>query len=1020
VAAELEFCLLGALVVRSGPAVLAPVGKQRIVLAALLLNAGRSVSVDELIEVLWADSPPPSARVAAQNYVMRLRNALGNPGRSRIITQPHGYLIRVEAGELDVSRFETLLGAARAAARDGRWDQAATHARAALGLWRGEPLADVNSEVLAAREVPRLVELRLQALEVRIDSDLHLGRQAEALAELRQLVARYPLREHLHGLLMLALYRDDRQAEALAAYREARRVLVEELGAEPGIGLRELHQRMLVGDTALAVTDPVPPATGPAVPRELPAGIAHFTGRTSELAALNGLLDTAGDQMPGTVVSSAIGGTAGVGKTALAVQWAHQSAGRFPDGQLYVDLRGYAPGEPVTPADALAGFLHSLGVAGQDIPAEEADRAARYRSLLAGRRMLVVLDNAGSAEQVRPLLPGDPACVVVVTSRDALAGLVARDGARRLDLDLLPLEDAVSLLRALIGARVDADPAAAALLAAQCCRLPLALRVAAELVIARAEASVAGLVHELADQRRRLDLLDAGGDTGTAVRAVFSWSYRSLAADAARALRLAGLHPGPDLDRYGVAALADTDLEQAGRLLGVLARAHLIQQAGPGRWSMHDLLRAYALDRAAAEDEEAERQRALTRLFEYYLGTAAAAMDTLFPAEADRRPRIPAPASPAPPVAEPAAARAWLDAERATLVDVAAYTTARGWPGHTTRLAATVFRYLEAGGYYREISAIQGQACRAARDVGDQTAEARALSELSVVDLRQGRYRHAAEKLMHALTVCRRVGDRPHEARALGNLGIAEFLQGQYPRATGHYQQALAVYYETGDRAGACRALNNLGLVELRQGRYEQARDHLGQALALCRQTGNQAGEANALSNLGLTDLRLGRLQQARDHLGEAVALCRETGNRASEAYALSNLGLTDLRLGRLQRAHDHLGQALALCRQTGDQSSEAEVLNGLGEVCLAAGRSGQATEEHAAALGLASQLGDKYEQARAHNGLAHSHHADDDPRQAHHHWKEALALYTELGTPEADQVRVQLTKAAADKPRQP
>jgi DNA-binding SARP family transcriptional activator len=562
-----DFGLLGPQAVRRGGVKIpVPPGKQRVVLAALLLNANRPVPLDELAEALWGTSPPVSARATMQNYVMRLRKALGG---NRITTQPGGYQISVDPGELDLSRFETLLATARAAARDGSWDASAREAEAALALWRSEPLAGVESEYLAVRELPRLAELRLQALETRIDAELHLGRQSEVVSDLQQLASVHPLREHLHALLMLALYRDGRQGEALAAFQRARQVLVDELGTEPGSELRELHQRILAADPTLDVPAPGRPTAGapaPALPRELPAGIRHFTGRGGELKELTGLLDQTTEQSP-TVVISAIGGTAGVGKTALAVQWAHQVAGRFPDGQLYVNLRGYDPGQPLTAADALAGFLRALGVAGPDIPAEEDERAARYRSLLAAKRILVVLDNAGSVEQVRPLLPGSPGSVVLVTSRDALSGLVARDGAHRLDLDLLPLPDAVNLLRALIGDRVDDDPQAAAALAEWCARLPLALRVAAELAVTRPQVSLGGLAAELADQQRRLDLLEAGGDPRTAVRAVFSWSYRHLGPEAARAFRLAGLHPGPDFDPAAAAALTSTTVGQARHLI---------------------------------------------------------------------------------------------------------------------------------------------------------------------------------------------------------------------------------------------------------------------------------------------------------------------------------------------------------------------------------------------------------------------------------------------------------------------
>jgi DNA-binding SARP family transcriptional activator/Tfp pilus assembly protein PilF len=1019
----MEFCLLGPLAVRVGGALIqVQPGKQRAVLAVLLLNANQVVPVDELAETLWG-SAPPSARVTVRNYVKRLRHALGDAERARISTQPRGYLISVDAGELDVTRFEALLGTARAAARDGSWDAAAGQARAALALWRGEPLADVESEVLALREVPRLAEMRLEAMETRVDADLHLGRHAEVIGELRQLVAASPLRERLHALLMLALYRDSRQAEALAAYRQARQVLVEELGAEPGARLRELHLRMLTGDHALSGLDPAPLACGapvPVVPRELPAAVGYFVGRERELMALTGLLDQTGDELPGTVVISAIGGTAGVGKTALAVHWAHLVAERFPDGQLYVNLRGYDPGQPMPAADALSAFLRALGVPGQDIPAEPDERASRYRSLLAGRRILVVLDNASEVEQVRLLLPGASACVALVTSRDSLPGLVARDGAHRLDLDLLPPEEAVGLLRALIGERVNADPDAATALAFQCCRLPLALRVAAELAVARPAIPLAGLAGELTDQQRRLDLLDVSGDPRTAVRAVFSWSCRHLDARAARAFRLLGLHPGPDLDPYAAAALTGTTVERAGHMLDQLARAHLIHTAGPGRYGMHDLLRAYARELAAAEDGEKERRPALTRLFDHYLHTAAAAMDTLVPAERHRRPRIPPPTTPAPPVTDPAAAREWLEAERASLAAAAGHTADHGWPGHTTRLAATLYRYLDVGGHCPEAITIYTCARRAARDTGDSAAEADALASLSAVDWRQGRCQQAAGHLQQALALHRETGDRAGEARVLANLGIIYFEQGRYQQAADHDHQALALFRETGDRAGEAHALHNLGNVGLRQGRYQPAVGHLQHALTLFRETGYRAGEAYALGTLGEVRLLQGRYQPAAGHLQQALTLFRETGDRAGEAYALGILGAVDLRLSRYQPAAGHLQQALALHRETGYRAGQAQALNGLGDVFLATGQPGDARAQHTTALALTTQIGDKYEQARAHDGLAHTYHATGRRDEAHHHWQRALTLYTDLGVPEADQVRSQLTTTANDGHREP
>jgi transcriptional regulator with XRE-family HTH domain len=445
------------------------------------------------------------------------------------------------------------------------------------------------------------------------------------------------------------------------------------------------------GETAPGTADEAPASAGPAaprlVPRELPGDVAAFTGRAGELADLDACLTavTGPDGAPGPVVISAVSGTAGAGKTALAVHWAHRVAERFPDGQLYVNLRGFDPEQPVTATEALAGFLGALGATGPEIPLEETARAARYRSLLTNRRLLVVLDNAATEEQVRPLLPGSPSVMVLVTSRAALPGLVARDGARRFDLDLLPAGDAVALLRALIGDRVDAEPAATHALAQLCARLPLALRVAAELAAERPGMPLTDLVAELADERDRLQLLDAGGDPRGAVASVLSWSYRHLPADTARMFRLAGLHPAQDWDRYAAAALTAATLGQASQLLGALARTHLIQPAGPGRYGMHDLLRAYARELAAGHDGEDGQHAALTRLFDHYLHTAATAMDTLHPADRHSRPRIPESAIPVPPLTSPAEARGWLDAERAILVAVTAHTGRHGWPAHAAR-----------------------------------------------------------------------------------------------------------------------------------------------------------------------------------------------------------------------------------------------------------------------------------------------------------------------------------------------
>jgi len=684
------------------------------VLALLALHPGEVVSTGRLVGAVWGETPPPAAVNAVQSHVSHLRQILGS--KTVIRSRPPGYLLDLGTEGTDVELAERLVGDGT-----GPADQAhrRSQLRAALALWRGRPLADLADLPGLAwveEHVERLRRLWLQATRALVETRLALGEHTALVPQLHRLVHDHPLDEQLHGQLIIALYRAGRQADALAAYQRLRRTLHDELGIDPSHPLRDLVTAVLRQDpaldpppptgTLLLGRPPAPPAPPPAPPAQLPAAVPAFTGRGRELAALDAVLDSAVDAgpdpaTPAEVVVAVVSGTAGVGKTALAVQWAHRVAARFPDGQLYVNLRGSDPDQPVASADALAGFLAGLGVAGRDVPLDPAQRAARYRSEIAGRRMLVVLDNAGSVEQIRPLLPGTPTAMVLVTSRDSLAGLVALHGARRLELGQLPAIDALALLRQLVGARVDAEPAAAAELAGQCARLPLALRVAAELATARPGAPLAELAGELADQQRRLDLLDGGGDPRAGVRAVFSWSVRHLPPDAAGMFRLLGLHPGRDFDPHAAAALADCGLEAARRTLDRLARAHLVHPAGTGRYGMHDLLHAYACDLAATEDSAAERRLALGRLLHYYIATATAAMDRLHPLERHRWPRIPPPGTPTPDLASPDTARAWLDGEQPTLVAVAAHAAAHGLSGYALRLSTILFRYLD-GGYHTD------------------------------------------------------------------------------------------------------------------------------------------------------------------------------------------------------------------------------------------------------------------------------------------------------------------------------
>jgi tetratricopeptide (TPR) repeat protein len=742
------------------------------------------------------------------------------------------------------------------------------------------------------------------------------------------------------------------------------------------------------------------------VPRELPPAVACFTGRDAELAALTGLLAAPPEDQSPAMVISAIGGTAGVGKTALAVQWAHLVAERFPDGQLYVNLRGYDPDESVSVADALAGFLRALGVAGHEIPAETEGRARLYRSMLAGRRTLVLLDNARDADQVRPLLPGDPGCVAVVTSRDTLSGLVARDGARRLDLDVLPLADAVGLLRSLIGGRVDQDLGAAAALADLCARLPLALRIVAELAAARPSAALAVLGAELAESR--LDLLDAG-EVRAEMRAVFSWSLQQLADDATKAFALLGLHPGGDLDIYAAAALTDASTGQARRMLSLLHRASLVQEFGPGRYGMHDLLRAYAREQATGRDTDGQCHQALTRLFDYYLSAAGAAMDVFYPAHADQRPEIPQAAAVVPAMPGEADARAWLDAERANLAVTVVHCANYGWPRHAADLAHTLFHYLMTGSHLSEAHTIYGHALQAARRSGDLAAEADALNGLGSISIMTGHFRDAADHYRAALERYRQCGDRLRQAKVLHNLGMTEQSLENHESAVGYYSEAIAGYDHAGDGLGAARALADLAEVETSIGSYDQAAEHLNRALPVLRDVNDQVREAEALAGLGELNLRQGELTLAAGFFEQALAIFRRMDSPRGVAGGLLNLGRLRLRQGECLQAISDLQQALALFRDTGYQHGEIMTLRSLAEALQQDGQPAAASAQLTAALQLATETGNTYQLASIHRDLGETHHCAGQHGLARDHWQQALALYNQLGAPEAGQLQSRL-----------
>jgi DNA-binding SARP family transcriptional activator len=713
----LEVGLLGPLRVSvAGRPVELPAGRLPALLAVLALAAGRPVSVDRLATAVWGEDLSVDARANVQSNVRRLRRLLG---AELVATRGGGYALEVEPDRVDALRFVRLLDLAAAAP-----DRATQRDRLveALGLWRGTPFDGVRSDWLEQTQAPWLQERYLAGLERRIDLDLADGSAVDLAAELGELTGRHPLRESLWVRLLVALTRAGRPAEALERYEAIRTRLAEELGTDPGPELRQAHADLLAGRPPAAASSA--PQAHQVVPRQLPADTDAFTGREAALKALDGLLADPDAPAPRPLAIAAIAGTAGIGKTALAVHWAHRVADRFPDGHLYVNLRGFDPsGSPMEPAEAIRGFLDALQVPAPQVPVGLDAQAGLYRSLLAGRRMLVLLDNARDADQVVPLLPGAPGCLVLVTSRDQLAGLVAA-GAQPLALDLLGRDEAVRLLARRLGHdRVTAEPDATGELVGRCAGLPLALAIVAARAATHPEFPLAALAGQLREARDGLDGFD-GGDTATDVRAVFSWSYHRLGAPAARLFRLLGLHPGPDTGAGAAASLAGVPVARARALLAELARAHLVGEHAPGRYALHDLLRAYAAELAHAGDSGGDRRAAIHRLLDHYLHTARDADLLLYPHGEPVTPAAPQPGVTPERLSGRDQAMAWFTAEHPVLLAAMEQATRAGFHQHTCQLAWTLDVFLHRRGHWHDRAATQRAALEAARRLGDRGAQA--------------------------------------------------------------------------------------------------------------------------------------------------------------------------------------------------------------------------------------------------------------------------------------------------------
>ncbi|WP_116949596.1 AfsR/SARP family transcriptional regulator [Jiangella endophytica] len=898
---RVEIDLLGPMRLRAdGRLVDVTTGRLRALIAVLALSAGRTVTVAQLIETLWAENLPASPRRSVQTYVTRLRTLLGP---DLIATSATGYLLHAEPDAVDVLRFQRLLERA-----DGSADplRQRAHLTEALALWRGRPFDDVESAWLAGTEAPRLAERYLAAQERRIALDLELGRPADLVPELRELTTAHPLREPAWALLLETLERSGRRAEALAQYERVRARLSTELGVEPGPRLQTVYARLLAQTPARRM----PPSVR-RTPRQLPADVPDFVGRADALA----LLDHAAATSPVATVS----GTAGVGKTTLAVHWAHSISDRFPDGQLYVNLRGFDPDRPpVDPTDAIRGFLDALRVPHELIPADTDGQAALYRSVLTGRRMLVLLDNARDARQARPLLPGSADCLTVVTSRDQLLGLAATTGARSVTLDLPPVADARELLVRRIGDRAATQPTIVDELVTLCARLPLALAVAAARVAEQPES----LEYRVAELRAAGGGLEAfaADDATIDLRSVFSWSYDGLSGPAAQLFRLVGSAPGPDIGTAAAAALAGLDTDAVRPLLNELTRAHLLAEALPGRYGAHDLLRAYAAELAGAGP--GEPTPALRRLLDHYLATALAASR---PLRSDRETFEPVPPPTAGPevaerIAGPEAARAWFAAERRTLVAAVDTAADRGYAEHAWQLAWALTIDLDWRGRWRDIAQVNSSALLAVRVLDDTEPVAH----------------------LHRLL-----------GRAYGYLDRND-------DADAHLQRALALYAARGDLIGQARTLRSLGVVKERTGRHEESLDHDLAALELFRRIGQPAGLAGALNAVGWGHAMLGRCQRTLEFAGQALEILRGLDDRLAEAATFDTLGFAHHQLGAYDRAVDCFERALDLLRELDGPYYEVVTLRKLADSHEAAGDTAAAAQVRQQAVAALDELGER------------------------------------------------------------
>ncbi|WP_326948303.1 tetratricopeptide repeat protein [Amycolatopsis sp. NBC_01307] len=909
--------ILGPLEIRdvAGGELRIPPGRQQTVLATLLVDANRVVSLDQLIEAIWYDDPPATARTQVQICVSRLRRALADAvGPDTLVTRGPGYELLVADGQLDARTFADLVSAAAEQTRAGALEDASRLLDAALALWRGPALSGTGSRLLEAK-ASHLEEQRLNALEAHFDLGLRLGRHHQLIGELASQVTANPLRERLRGRLMLALFRAGRQAEALETYRVGRELLVDQLGLEPGDELRRLESAILADDAGLrrspAPEAPAAPAHPPVVPFQLPTDIADFTARDALIEQTEQLLlGHPGRRATPVVV---LAGKPGVGKTALAVHIAHRIADdHCPDGQLYCDLGG-TRAHPADPLDVLGRFLRALGVPGPAVPGSVDERAEMYRHRLAGKRMLVVLDDAGSERQVRDLLPGTASCVVLVTSRVRLTGLA---GAGVLDVDVLDPDQATGMLAMMIGAeRVAAEPAAVAALVRLVGGLPLALRIVAARLAARPSWSLAWMLERLSDERRRLDELAHGE---LMVRASLALTYDGLAADARRLLRLLSALDRLSFPVWVAAALLEVDPLEAADLLERLVDAQMleisaVERDSSPRYRFHDLIRLFAREQLDEHEQASGRRAALARVASGWLGLACEAHHRIYGGDFTvlhgSAPRLRPPDGAVDRIlADPLV---WFEDEQDNLCSIVALAAEAGLDEHAWDLAVTMVALFENRCYFDDWERTHRQALTAVRAAANRRGEAALLCSLGSLHLSRAHPDAAAEPLARALATFEDLGDAHGKAMAHRNLALVDEARGADPQA--RFERALIEFRVAGDPVGEAYVLGRLAQTELDAGDEDRAGTYLAEALRICDRTGTPRVEVQLRYRLSGLMMRQGRHEEAADVLTELLTRARAARDLAGEARILHRLGLVHAQLGRRDTAERLLVEALEL-----------------------------------------------------------------------------------------------------------